>query len=87
MTPEEAANYNTNYEDTLVRWKHGQQAQLAREAGISPSYLCDILHRRRKPGGEKLRRLLDACRKLDIPLTASDLIWPEESKNPLMFPW
>lgn len=35
----------------------GEQQQFARELGVSPQYLSDVLHRRREPGDAILRGL------------------------------
>lgn len=45
-------------------WKHGQQAEIALQAHISPTHLSDILHRRRGVSVERAHRLEAASEKI-----------------------
>ena len=55
------------------KWRRGEQAALAREAGISPQHVNDILHRRRGVSYSRARVLRDASarvlgRRNEIPV-------------------
>jgi transcriptional regulator with XRE-family HTH domain len=63
-------------------WEHGMQSELAREAGVSPAYICDLLHRRKNPSASTADAIAKAAKKLGIPLTRLDLLYPSESKSP-----
>lgn len=63
-------------------WERGLQSQLATAAAISFSYMCDILHRRKRASPEVARTIEREAKKLGIPLTRIDLLYPEESTSP-----
>jgi len=65
-------------------WKHGQKAELARAAGVSPAYLGDILKGRRRATPENAILLSNAAREMGLSLDRLDLIYPHESTNPLI---
>lgn len=45
-------------------WQRGQMARVAEEAGVSYSYLSDVLHRRRSVGKEKAIELAEASSRV-----------------------
>lgn len=63
-------------------WERGQQSALALAAGISFSYMCDLLHRRKRASPEIAARIETEAEKLGVPITRLDLLYPEESKSP-----
>lgn len=65
-------------------WRPGEQARLARTAGVSPQHLSDILHCRRHASAEVATALEFAAHGLGIPLGRDDFVWPEHSISPLI---
>ena len=62
-------------------WTRGLQADLARTAGVSVGYLCELLHRRKRCTPDVAKRISSAALMLEIPLTRTDLLYPEESNS------
>jgi DNA-binding transcriptional regulator YdaS (Cro superfamily) len=57
-------------------WKHGQKKALAQMAGVSQSYLSDVLNRRKAVSYGRACYLEKQCKVLGMPdLTA--LVWLE----------
>lgn len=69
---------------TKTTWAPGEQARLARTAGISPQHLSDILHCRRRASGALAVDLEFAAHGLGIPLRRDDFVWPDQSDSPLI---
>ena len=63
-------------------WERGLQSKLAANSQVSFSYMCDLLHRRKRASPEVARTIEREARKLGIPLTRIDLLYPEESTSP-----
>ncbi len=68
----------------MLNWKPDQKKEIAKLAGIAPSFLSQILSRSRRANAMTAKRLEDACIRLSIPLTRFDWLYPEDSTNPLM---
>lgn len=64
-------------------WQIGDRAKLAKLAGISPQYLCDLIHCRKRALPELATKLEDASGQLGYEFTRLDWLYPEESDNPL----
>ncbi len=62
-------------------WRRGERARLAQWAGITPSYLCDLLHRRKRASSEVAVKLAAACIHLGLGMTIIDWVNPDESKS------
>lgn len=67
-------------------WQHGDKAKVARLAGISPSYLCDIMHGRRTCDPWLASRLSDACRELGYRISRMTWAFQDERKGNAFFP-
>ena len=65
-------------------WKWGEKADLARRGGISPQYLNDIIHARKRAPHVVATRLARAAEELALGLTRDDFLYPCESENPLI---
>lgn len=65
-------------------WEEGDKAKLARLADISPQYLNDILHARCAAGKETAINLVDAAAQLNYKISLLDVLYPEDSANPLI---
>ena len=70
-------------EKTVRTWRRGERARLAQWAGITPSYLCDLLHRRKRASSDVSVKLAAACMHLGIPLALMDWVKPKASVSPL----
>jgi transcriptional regulator with XRE-family HTH domain len=66
------------------QWEKGQQSALAELAGLSQSYVSEIIHGKKRAGPDAARHLAAACAELDIPLTVMDFLYPDESLSPLL---
>ncbi len=64
-------------------WRRGERARLATFAGITPSFLCDILHRRKTPSADVAVKLAGACVSLNIPIRLTDWCQPRETTSAL----
>ncbi len=62
-------------------WKHGEKAELARRAGISPPHLCNILGRRTRAGAALAHRLESACYGMGIRISKEDWAFSVETDN------
>ncbi len=62
-------------------WRRGERARLANWAGITPSYLCDLLHRRKQAGSAVAVKLAAACLHLGLPLELTDWVDCKRSKS------
>ena len=67
-----------------LRWRHGEKAKLAKAAGISPSYLGDILHGRTGATPKLAIKLREEAQKLGKIIHEMDWIYPNRSVNPLI---
>jgi hypothetical protein len=63
-----------------THWK----SDLALEAQVSLSFLCDILVGRRRPSAATAVALAKACRVLGLPARLEDWVDPEASRSPLL---
>lgn len=59
--------------------KHGEQANLARQIGITPRHMNDIIKRRKKPS-RKLSERLEA----QTGISAEAWLFPDKHQNPLL---
>ncbi len=55
-------------------WLYGQQARLAAWVGITPSYLSEILHRKKVPSSDVAIKLAAACSHMEIPIGLEDWV-------------
>jgi len=67
-----------------VAWQRGEQAELARQAGVSPQLVSDIVHCRCRAGADTALKLELAAKIMGLPLTRDDFVWPEQSDSPLI---
>ena len=63
-------------------WTHGQQSEMARRSGVTCSYLCDLLHKRKRASPDVAARIATAAAALGVPLTREDMLYPAESSSP-----
>ncbi len=68
---------------TKVSWAWGEQRRLAQFVGITPSFLSEILHRKKRPSGDVAIKLAGACKQLGIPLSLMDWLQSDASPSPL----
>ncbi len=66
-----------------TEWLRGEQARLARHAGITPSYLSELLHRKKRPSVDVAVKLAAACIHMNIPLSLHDWVLSSGSTSPL----
>ncbi len=64
-----------------TEWLRGEQARLAQHAGITPSYLSELLHRKKRPSVDVAVKLAAACLHMDIPLSLNDWVQSFESSS------
>ncbi len=68
-----------------MKWKKGQQAELAARCKISRQYLNDVIRGRRRASAPAARNIERESSKMEgIYLSRLDVIYPEESTNPLI---
>ena len=67
-----------------MKWQYGDKARIARLVGISQAHLGDIIAGRKRPGVELAARISAACRECGKPISREDLLYRDESVNPLM---
>lgn len=65
-------------------WRHGNRAELASNAGISRHRLSDILAGRHRPSPDLAERIEIEAAALGLDLSRFDLLYPQDSDNPLM---
>ena len=65
-------------------WQRGQKSQLAKAVGISLQYLCDIPSGRKRALPELARRIETESSKLGLEIHRLDVLYPEETLNPLI---
>ena len=63
-------------------WKRHQKKRLAKRLKIPPSYLSMILHRKRSAPRSLAAKIEKAT---NGAITRIDVLYPKESKNPLLF--
>jgi transcriptional regulator with XRE-family HTH domain len=68
----------------MSNWQHGQKTELAARCGMSLSQLSDILHGRKRATPEAARVIEFQSKGMGLPLSRLDVMYPNESKNPLM---
>jgi len=69
---------------TELKWNHGDKRRLAEKVGIPLTHLSDILHQRKGASPALAKRISEASHAMGVPLSRLDLLYPEESCNPLM---
>ena len=69
---------------TNTHWQHGEQAELARLAGVSPQLVSDIIHCRCKASPGTALKLEFASKTMGLGLSRDDFVWPEQSESPLI---
>jgi len=67
-----------------LTWEAGQQAQLAKAAGIKPRSLEAILRGRRRARPELAKVLAENAQSMGLDLERFDFLYPEESLSPLI---
>jgi hypothetical protein len=65
-------------------WKYGDKRKLAALAEISPQYLSDILCGRKSATTSLAPRITAGAEQLGYHLTLLDVLYPEDSTNPLI---
>lgn len=67
-------------------WERGDRSTLAREAGISPQYLCDIMHGRKVCHPALAIRLEQAGFKLGYRISRFMWAFPDRRQGNSLFP-
>lgn len=67
-------------------WKPGQKAELCQRAGCDRSLLSNTLAGRRSMSPKMADRVASQAKIMGLSLTRDDLLYPQESKNPLLRP-
>ena len=67
-----------------TEWSYGQKAELARRTGIAPSYLTAILKGSVPVNAKLAKKLSKEAKGLGLKLSRDDLLYPDESENPLL---
>ncbi len=67
-----------------TNWSHGEKAELARRVGVSPGYISDLLHGVKRALPERAEEIAAHAQAMGLQLNRDDLMFPEQSKNPLM---
>lgn len=67
-------------------WERGDRSKLAREAGISPQYLCDIIHNRKACHPQLAVDLEQAGFRLGYRISRFQWAFPERRKDDPLFP-
>ena len=65
-------------------WERGDKVKLARNCNLSKSYICDVLKGRKRATPENATTIANEARKMGKILDRLDLIYPQESTNPLI---
>jgi len=63
--------------------KHGQKKQIAEQAGVTPTHLYEILHRRRVPSAHTAKRIAAAMHEQNIAIHWLDIMDCENSTHPI----
>lgn len=67
-----------------LKWTRGDKSALAKRAKVHKQYLSDILGGRIQCGRKVAEKLSTAAMDMGLYLTEQDLMFPDESKNPLL---
>lgn len=71
-------------ETKRLKWVRGDKTALAKRSGVHKQYLSDILGGRIQCGRKVAEKLSTAAMDMGLYLTEQDLMFPGESKNPLL---
>ena len=69
---------------SLKKWKLGDLSTVARGAGISRAHLTYVLQGRRGSSAQVAKRISETAIKLGYDLSIYDLLYRNESNNPLL---
>lgn len=71
-------------ENLRVYWQRGEKVALAARCDVSPQYLSDLLCGRKRAVPEMGVKIEEAAKAMGIHLTKEDVMFPHDSKSPLM---
>lgn len=66
------------------RWYYREKTAFAEVLGVSPQYLGDILHGRKRATPELAARIETVAKEYGLNLTRMDVMYPKESASGLM---
>ncbi len=72
------------FENLRVHWQRGEKVALAARCDISPQYMSDLLCGRKRAIPELGLKLEEQAKAMGIHLTKEDMMFPHDSRNPLM---
>lgn len=78
---------NDDHQNNLrTTWEPGEQAELARRCGISRQWINDLIHGRANAHAspDLARTIEKEATKMGLALSRTDVLYPEESTNPLI---
>lgn len=67
-----------------VKWDHGDKAEIARRARMSASFVTQVFKGKRSVTPASADKISKAAKKTGLKISREDLLYPEESKNPLI---
>ena len=66
------------------KWKHGDKSKIAEAAGVTRSYLTHVLQGNRIPRPRVAAAISEAAFRLGYRISREDILFPQDSKNPLL---